>query len=454
MDSRNCQKLVVLLIVGVSSVVTAQDRPVPSAHQTYHKPHHLLPGVSTIQPGFIHAPVINDPACCECQTCQPRLVESFARNMHSKLGVASGVMERAGLKSVRPVKLSFYGGAEAITWSTNAPSVAPLITTSRSGTAQSDAGVLGVSTTRTVFGGDLFDDSRLGGRYTGAIVIDGDSRWVLEAVYTMIGEDELFVRTDASDFDIVARPFYNAETSMEDARLVVYPGVADGRIDLSGETSFNTFQLALRRCLGEVLGASTDLTIGYRKAQLDDTLQVFDVTNSLSGATAGSRFEVRDSFRADNQFDGVDLGLVMRWCKTPKLTIDLLTKVALGNSESVVRIDGRTITRPSGGTRSGAPGGLLAQTTNIGRYRDSDFGAIFELGATMTYQFRSNVRGVVGYTLLNWNDISRVADQLDTAVNPTQFPPGPLVGDPRPRFRFDNSDFTAHGLRVGLQIEF
>lgn len=464
MSSRQITKLAAFMLAFANlggPNATAQYRPVPQQHQEYHKPHKYLPGYSVTSNEVVHAPNFNDPMCCECQECQgchTRPLLTLKEIYHQRLAprvwgppLLTGLRQFSG---VDQFQYRFYGGVEYMRWTTNSPSIMPLVTTSTIGTDQEDAGVLGLDTTSTLFGGELFEDQRNGGRYTGAIVLDGQERWIIEAIYTLIGEDELFYRADAGTADIVARPFYNSSISEDDAQLIVFPDVADGKVDIQGSSSFETFQLALRKCMGNVLGASTDYTIGYRKASLDDSLEIFHTANSLSGPTAGSRFEARDTFRTENDFDGFDAGMIMQWQANQRLTIDVLGKIALGRSNSSVSIAGRSATRPAGGDRMGTPGGLLAQPTNIGTFRDSGFAAMFEFGTTLRYQFHKNVQGTLGYTFLSLSDVARVADQLDDAVNTSQFGGGVLDGDPRPAFRFRNGNFTASGLRIGVQILF
>lgn len=453
--------MVAFAALGAPAVM-AQYRPVPVQHQEYHKHHKYLPGYAVTSSEVIHTPNFDDPMCCECTDCRGvhgRPLMTLAELYHTRWSpkiwgppVLTTLREVSGIDRVR---LRAYGGVEYMRWTTNSPDIQPLVTTSTAGTAQEDAGVLGLNSTSTLFGGELFEDQRNGGRYTGAIVLDGQQRWIVEAIYTTIGKDEIFYRADDTDASIVARPFYNSTLSEDDARLVVFPDVADGRVDITGATTFETFQIAFRRALGQTVGGGfADYTIGYRRADLGDTLQIFDVTNSLTGATAGTRFEVRDRFRTRNTFDGVDFGLVSRWCANDRLSIDLLGKLALGRGQSTVKVNGRTITRPPGGDRTGVDGGLLTQTTNIGTSRDSGFATLFEFGATLRYKFHPNVQGTLGYTFLTLSDVARVADQLDDAVNPSQFGGGTLVGDPRPIARHRTTDFTANGLRIGVQLSF
>ncbi len=486
-------RTIILTLTFIAAAVPAfgQYRPIPDQTQQYYRQHTNGPGISTPSTQFIHAPVLNDPMCSECQTppiqylkeeydahlsphvwgpavlqgirtapqwapralihAENKVIETTPRLL---VGLENDIIRGANGTARALGITGFYGSAEVMRWSTNSPSVQPLITTSVAGTAQGDAGVLGQPGTSVLFGGELFEDTRNGGRYTGGIVFQGAQRFMLEAIYTRIGTDSLAFRADGDATSIVARPFFNSTISEEDSRLVAFPGFVDGRVDITGSSKFDTLQIALRRSAGRVFGLNTDYTIGYREADLSDTLRILDISNSLSGGTAGARFEVRDEFRTENSFDGIEFGLISRLQPNNRFFVDVLGKVALGRSSQQVTVDGRTITRPAGGDRTGVDGGLLTQPTNIGRFNDSGFAAIFEFGTTLRYRFNSNVQGLLGYTFLAWSDVARAANQLDDTVNTTQFDGGALVGDPRPLFRMDTGQFTAHGLRLGVQISF
>jgi hypothetical protein len=58
------------------------------------------------------------------------------------------------------------------------------------------------------------------------------------------------------------------------------------------------------------------------------------------------------------------------------------------------------------------------------------------------------------------NKVARPGNQIDRVINPTGRPaitgepPAPLTGPARPAFKFNNSDFWAQGLNVGLSFSF
>jgi len=52
--------------------------------------------------------------------------------------------------------------------------------------------------------------------------------------------------------------------------------------------------------------------------------------------------------------------------------------------------------------------------------------------------------------MLYWSNVVLAGNQIDRAVNLSQNP-GPIVGEPRPAFAFQRSDYWVQGLNVGLQ---
>src|SRR5205814_3879777 len=94
-------------------------------------------------------------------------------------------------------------------------------------------------------------------------------------------------------------------------------------------------------------------------------------------------------------------------------SLDLLSKVAIGNVNQVVTINGATAITQIGTPTLTLPGGLLAQQTNIGRYSRNDLGLIPEIGANVGYQLTPRLRATFGYTFLFWANVARAGEQID-----------------------------------------
>ena len=93
-------------------------------------------------------------------------------------------------------------------------------------------------------------------------------------------------------------------------------------------------------------------------------------------------------------------------------------------------------------------------STNSGTNRGDGFTAIPELGLTVGYDITPRLKATFGYTFLYWSRLIRPADQVDTDLNPTQFPPGTLVGYPAPKAKFVVTDYWAQGLNFGLDYRY
>ena len=195
-------------------------------------------------------------------------------------------------------------------------------------------------------------------------------------------------------------------------------------------------------------GYRLDLLVGYRFLRLDESLQVQEQLTSRRDNVV-SQFDLMDSFETENQFNGLELGLSWESYRGP-WSMELLGLFMLGNNHRVVMIDGST-TSSAQGISFTDPGGLLALSSNIGRYTDDEFVVIPELGATIGYAICPNLRLLVGYSFLFWGNVMRPGDQIDPRVNPDLLPPeqpttGPLV----PAAQLTDTTYWVQGLNVGL----
>jgi hypothetical protein len=197
-------------------------------------------------------------------------------------------------------------------------------------------------------------------------------------------------------------------------------------------------------------GYRFDTLLGYRFVRLDDELNVVEDLVSQDTSAPGAFF-LRDRFHTENEFHGFDLGTAWHFC-SGCWSLDLLSKLALGNTHSIVTIAGSTVL-----TQNGQPtevqGGLLAQRTNIGTFEADEFAVIPELGVTLGYHLNPCWRVTLGYTFLYWSRVARAGDQIDRDLNPNLFPPEtPIVtNNLRPEFDLTYDDFWAQGLTVGLE---
>jgi hypothetical protein len=163
----------------------------------------------------------------------------------------------------------------------------------------------------------------------------------------------------------------------------------------------------------------------------------------------GTRIDLADSFRTSNHFNGGDLGVDAE-VRRGSFYVDLLARVALGDTSESVGISGNTSIQGA----APLPGGFLALPTNGGSFHKDQFAVVPEVGLTVGYQVTECLRVFTGYTFLYWSNVARPGDQVDLAINPSQLPPGRLVGPARPAFTLHDTDFWAQGINFGAELRF
>ena len=324
------------------------------------------------------------------------------------------------------------------------------------GTGTPDAGVLGQPNTVVLFGDDGLNAAvRSGGRFTLGYWLDPYRSTGVEASYLFVGQTTDRFEAASQQIPILARPFYDIQLGQQSAMLIAHPDVMEGSISAGLSTDFQVFEVLLRQRFVNDSLLKVDALAGYRYNRLGEKLSVhqFSRWTVPSIIPVGTTQELFDRFDTNSEFHGAELGMcsnfhVERW------SLEFLVKLALGNSRSLVKINGSTTTTVPGVDPVTTAGGLLAQPTNMGRYTTNEFAVIPELGITLGYDIADRLRATFGYTFIYWSRVARPGDQIDFDVNPSQFPPGPLVGPPRPAFNLRSTDFWAQGLNFGLEYSF
>jgi hypothetical protein len=351
--------------------------------------------------------------------------------------------------------------AEYLVWATTGQAVPPLVTTSLAGTPGPEIGVIGLPTTRVLFGGTNFEGPmRSGARLTAGFWFTPQQERGIEASWfgLAIAKEAFSVSTNGAT-SFLARPYADATNPPQQA-AVVFPLVdsstipatdplLDQTVDASLESQFGSVDVLykINRTQGEDFHRRY-LVGGFRYLMLEDRLAV-NMTSSVPTESA----TVSDSFRTLNQFYGGEFGMVEKWWRD-RWSLQVLGKVALGATTVTTRINGLTTTTDTAtGTTTAYPGGVLAQATNPGN-EQSLFAAAGEFGVTADYAIWSQFRLSVGYSLIYWTTVGRVTDQINSSVNPTQFGGGTLSGVSEPSFNLSTTGFWAQGVNAGLEYQF
>jgi hypothetical protein len=297
-----------------------------------------------------------------------------------------------------------------------------------------------------------------GGRFTLGSWLDPTQQTGVEATYLFLGTSAANYSTSDQAYPILARPFFNVSSGLDDSLIIAYPGDRTGTISVRDANSMYAFELLMRRAVIERPDVQLYFTAGYRYVNFSEDLLVESVStfqNPAGVLPVGTTLNAADHFSTLNEFNGGELGMSVK-TERDRWTVELLAKVALGYTMSRVSIDGSTtVNEPTVGP-SITPGGLLAAQTNMNGspYKENNFTFIPELGATVEYQLTSHLKATAGYSLIYWNKVARPGDQIDTNVNPTQLLGGTLAGPANPQFNFATTDFWAQGVSFGLDYRY
>ncbi len=366
----------------------------------------------------------------------------------------------------------WYGRLEYLAWWTKGMRLPPLVTTSPIGTPPQDAGVLGQDSTRILVGNqDVLERAREGGRLTIGRWFSPCMKNGLELEIFAIGRESEWLAFCSPGDPILARPFFNALLEEQDAELVAYPGILAGSVGVGVDSELSSFALRYRRNLrcwpvfprgkygcddcvgcdvpcGPVGTRRLDATIGYRGVRLDDALLINERLGTLDTDTP-SFFNLTDVIGTRNEFHGAEFGLVWECCRGP-WSVELLSRLSLGNHRRSVSVSGATISRAQG-VEFADPGGLLALSSNSGTFSNDRFTAIPELGINVGYQVTKRARVILGYSLLYWDRVYRAGDQVDLRVNPDLLPPPTDTDGPAlPSLTFRDTNYWATGFNIGL----
>lgn len=443
-----CSRVILWLTVGIFAG-SCMAKPAPA--QGLPGPPGVTGPQGVGQSGFFgggNAVVIN----------QPGIGDPYA--MPGGPGFGNWFSGGPGLAPAVRDRLWFRG--EYLLWWTDRMESPPLITTSPEGTPQSAAGVLGEPGTSVLFGdGPINDRVAHGFLASAGFWLTPQGAFAIEGEYFRFGDQKGNFSRSGEGSPIIARPLFDMTRDAESSQLVSFPDLVAGNVRAGATSRLESFLVNGRVAMLPLQAACfscnepdrVDWLIGYRHLRLDEGIAISESLRELDVVPPGS-ISLAESFEAENRFHGLQLGVVHR-ANFRRAWLESLIRVAIGNNAQRVRIAGNT-TLIEGETRETFPGGLLAQNSNIGTYRRDEFTMIPEIGLTLGIRVTDWLHATVGYSLLYFPNVVRAGDQIDTDVNPNQFPPplDPLVGSARPRFSFVETSYWAHGLHLGGEIRF
>ena len=370
------------------------------------------------------------------------------------------LIDRTGISTIRPAGETTVGrdpqmwvSADYLFTFLRGVNSPPLVTTSIPGTARASAGILGAPGTSTLFGGFVNEDFRSGVRLGAGYWFNPEQTLGVEAGFTLIASQSDTLSANANDGSILARPIIDARDGTSQALVVAFPGTSTGSIDVRANSgNFYEAHVGLAEKALDTGSYRLYSLLGYRYYRYDERVGIQQTINPTAAPfVAGTQIVTNDNFHTRNEFHGLDLGFRSQ-ASWNTLTLDVLTKLAVGRVNRTINIGGdQTITVP-GVAPVTQTAGVLALATNSGVVDTGDWKVMPELGVTLNWQLRANVSLRLGYSFIFLNGVSRAADQIDTTINPN-FLPGAnpaLGGLLRPVAQNIRADMWIQSCNVGL----
>ncbi len=200
------------------------------------------------------------------------------------------------------------------------------------------------------------------------------------------------------------------------------------------------------------------LLAGFRYLDLQENLSIVSNENLLVMGGSSS-FTGTDLFATRNQFYGGQVGLQSQ-SQSGRFDSSMIAKVALGDDYQTVTVNGYNNVTGFGLPSGTTPGGIFAQSTNIGQRFRNEFCVVPEVQLQLGYNVSGRIRAFVGYDFLYMTDAVRPGSQIDRMLNLTSnsvisgVTPATLVGAPRPEPLFNGTSFWAQGLNIGIDFNF
>ena len=308
----------------------------------------------------------------------------------------------------------------------------------------------------TLFGGQkVLDDVTAGGRITIGTWLDNQQCRSLVFRGWGAEQDSFSFSTNEVRNPLIARPFFNVTDNdnlpdANDAQIIARPAERNGSIDINGENHVYGADASLRhRWLGG-MGGFVDVLFGYQYLQMEDRLRIATSSTVIAEGLPprGTIINVADSFDAENQFHGAQLGLATRY-REGCFSFNGLAKIAGGGLLRSVQRTGVTNTSNGGNNAPPVPTGLLVRSTNDGKLTDDAFGWVPEVDLSLGWQWTKNLDLTIGYNFIALTDSLQVSGAIDPnlSVNAADNP----TGLQRPRSSLEFDTYYIHGIHFGLQ---
>ncbi len=256
---------------------------------------------------------------------------------------------------------------------------------------------------------------------------------------------------------VLARPYFNAGLGLEDSDPRAVPGLMSGSTRLGFYTRLmGADASALYNLTGySRFGPSIYFLAGPRVLRFQERFSSNDTASDLP-PTPGNNFVIQDNFTTDNLFYGGQIGTQLRY-RLERVTIDLVTKLAVGINHETLNIGGFTsVTDQATGQTVSAAQGLFAQPSNIGTYTRNVVSVIPEIGVKLHVDLTDTIKVTLGYGFMTMNRVARPEDQINRTVNIQPLGAPAQVGPAFPQrpTTIYESNFWTHYFGIGIELVF
>jgi hypothetical protein len=351
-----------------------------------------------------------------------------------------------------------------LSWAVKGSGTPPLVARDLPGTPRASVGVPGTPGQQIVYGGPGFNGGlRSGFRFDAGLWLDECRQWAISGDIFALASVTDVGRFSSLGDPPLTRPFVNSITGLPAAELVSFPGSLAGAVTVNARNTFWGAGAFLQRNLCceydacdpcDLHGYRADAQFGYRTYHLTDDLRIREdlLSTNEQRVPPGTRITVNDRFRTENRFHGA-LFALSGTAHCGGWVVRGRAGASLGTLSRELLVEGSTVVQVPGGAPSARVGGLLAQSTNIGRYRSDTFTVVPELALTVGYRLARGVEVYGGYTWVYLPNVWRAGDQIDPRVDPAQLAGAASAGAlPAPRFASTNA--FVQGFNAGVALRY
>ncbi|TWT81905.1 hypothetical protein CA13_33600 [Planctomycetes bacterium CA13] len=386
---------------------------------------------------------IHEPNC-GCDSC-----DSYGCDSYGQCGPGSWTNARLGFTPDR-----WFGSIELLLMFRSGDTLPPLLTTGP--TTSPNPGQIGAAGTSVLVGNSsVLNEMTAGGRLQLGTWLDDCHLRSMVFRGWLTGDETFNFETDQSRTPVITRPFFNVttgEAASQDTQVIATPDFTTvGVATVHAANEVHGADISIRQQAYSRFGGTVDVLYGYQYMRMNDSLRTF--STSTAGASnalpLGSVISITDSFEAENEFHGGQLGFASRY-REGCWSFRSLWKVAFGQLTRRSALSGRT--EISNVTTVVDPNGLLVRSTNDGTETDHTFGWVPELDLSLGWHQFPQFDVTVGYHIIAMTDAVQVSGLIDPQLASNLADP---VDDPlRPSRQLSDKTFYVHGIHFGLEYVF